>query len=210
MIDHGTKQIKLLGRSQVNNTMQSAYRNSLAGTKKRHITARQRTRARGAIPSWVQGRPYRLSGPGGGRRRQRRPAAPPPGHGGPSPRLPTSPLPALAAPRRRRGARAAGLALGALTLSAAAGAMAALSAARPKFVLFGDSLTQRSFDYGGWGAALASQYARKARARSPSLARQTQLVAVVRGGDDDQKRCSWHLMLQRGVAWPLRKETSRA
>ncbi|KAK9828721.1 hypothetical protein WJX72_001713 [[Myrmecia] bisecta] len=34
---------------------------------------------------------------------------------------------------------------------------------RPQFVLFGDSLTQQSFDpAGGWGASLADAYARKA------------------------------------------------
>ncbi|KAH9546864.1 hypothetical protein CY35_11G004000 [Sphagnum magellanicum] len=33
---------------------------------------------------------------------------------------------------------------------------------RPQFVLFGDSITQQSFDDGGWGAALASLYARQA------------------------------------------------
>lgn len=32
---------------------------------------------------------------------------------------------------------------------------------RPTFTLFGDSLTQRSFDEGGWGARLASEYQRK-------------------------------------------------
>ena len=32
---------------------------------------------------------------------------------------------------------------------------------RLKFVLFGDSLTQRSFDDGGWGARLTSAYQRK-------------------------------------------------
>ncbi|BDA43364.1 Isoamyl acetate-hydrolyzing esterase 1 homolog [Coccomyxa sp. Obi] len=32
---------------------------------------------------------------------------------------------------------------------------------RPQFVLFGDSLTQRSFDEGGWGGRLASEYQRK-------------------------------------------------
>lgn len=32
---------------------------------------------------------------------------------------------------------------------------------RPRFVLFGDSLTQRSFDDGGWGSRLASAYQRK-------------------------------------------------
>ncbi|GJP35976.1 hypothetical protein CLOM_g20517 [Closterium sp. NIES-68] len=32
---------------------------------------------------------------------------------------------------------------------------------RPAFVLFGDSLTQKSFSPGGWGAALQNQYARK-------------------------------------------------
>ena len=36
---------------------------------------------------------------------------------------------------------------------------------RPQFVLFGDSLTQRSFDEGGWGARLASEYQRKVRSR---------------------------------------------
>lgn len=34
-------------------------------------------------------------------------------------------------------------------------------AARPQFVLFGDSITQQSFRPGGWGAALADRYARK-------------------------------------------------
>ncbi|KAH9546861.1 hypothetical protein CY35_11G003700 [Sphagnum magellanicum] len=33
---------------------------------------------------------------------------------------------------------------------------------RPQFVLFGDSITQQSFNDGGWGAALASLYARQA------------------------------------------------
>jgi lysophospholipase L1-like esterase len=33
---------------------------------------------------------------------------------------------------------------------------------RPQFVLFGDSITQQSFNAGGWGAALASLYARQA------------------------------------------------
>ena len=37
---------------------------------------------------------------------------------------------------------------------------------RPSFVLFGDSITQRSFDEGGWGARLASLYQRKVRPRS--------------------------------------------
>ena len=32
---------------------------------------------------------------------------------------------------------------------------------RLNFVLLGDSLTQRSFDDGGWGARLASAYQRK-------------------------------------------------
>jgi len=32
---------------------------------------------------------------------------------------------------------------------------------RPQFVLFGDSITQQSFNDGGWGAALASLYARQ-------------------------------------------------
>jgi hypothetical protein len=34
---------------------------------------------------------------------------------------------------------------------------------RPSFVLFGDSLTQRSFGEGGWGARLADAYQRKVR-----------------------------------------------
>lgn len=34
---------------------------------------------------------------------------------------------------------------------------------RPRFLLFGDSLTERSFDTGGWGAVLAHHYYRKAR-----------------------------------------------
>eukprot|EP01018_Ginkgo_biloba_P001151 Gb_05171 [translate_table: standard] len=33
---------------------------------------------------------------------------------------------------------------------------------RPRFVLFGDSITQQSFSPGGWGAALADHYCRKA------------------------------------------------
>ncbi|XP_020580056.1 GDSL esterase/lipase At5g62930 [Phalaenopsis equestris] len=33
---------------------------------------------------------------------------------------------------------------------------------RPRFVLFGDSITEQSFRPGGWGAALADTYARKA------------------------------------------------
>lgn len=33
---------------------------------------------------------------------------------------------------------------------------------RPRFVLFGDSITEQSFRPGGWGAALANSYARKA------------------------------------------------
>lgn len=36
------------------------------------------------------------------------------------------------------------------------------SGVRPKFVLFGDSITQHSFGPGGWGAALQHEYARKA------------------------------------------------
>jgi hypothetical protein len=32
---------------------------------------------------------------------------------------------------------------------------------RPQFVLFGDSITQLSFENGGWGAALAALYARQ-------------------------------------------------
>ena len=34
---------------------------------------------------------------------------------------------------------------------------------RPRFVLYGDSLTQRSFEVGGWGAAIADKYVRKVR-----------------------------------------------
>ncbi|KAK9831127.1 hypothetical protein WJX74_004350 [Apatococcus lobatus] len=34
--------------------------------------------------------------------------------------------------------------------------------ARQEFLLFGDSLTQRSFEDGGWGASLTHHYARKA------------------------------------------------
>lgn len=33
---------------------------------------------------------------------------------------------------------------------------------RPQFVLFGDSITQKSFSPGGWGAAVADAYQRKA------------------------------------------------
>ena len=32
---------------------------------------------------------------------------------------------------------------------------------RPRFVLFGDSLTQRSFESGGFGAGLTNAYQRK-------------------------------------------------
>ena len=34
---------------------------------------------------------------------------------------------------------------------------------RPSFILFGDSLTQKSFGEGGWGARLADAYQRKVR-----------------------------------------------
>lgn len=34
-------------------------------------------------------------------------------------------------------------------------------AARPQFVLFGDSITEQSFRHGGWGASLANTYSRK-------------------------------------------------
>ncbi|KAL3691288.1 hypothetical protein R1sor_004939 [Riccia sorocarpa] len=40
--------------------------------------------------------------------------------------------------------------------------MAVTFADRPQFVLFGDSITQRSFDISGWGASLANRYCRKA------------------------------------------------
>eukprot|EP00798_Chlamydomonas_sp_ICE-L_P006097 gene6097-2694_t len=41
--------------------------------------------------------------------------------------------------------------------------MATFTLNRPKFILFGDSLTQRSMSSeGGWGAALAHNYGRKA------------------------------------------------
>ncbi|KAI5070165.1 hypothetical protein GOP47_0014508 [Adiantum capillus-veneris] len=33
---------------------------------------------------------------------------------------------------------------------------------RPRFILFGDSITQQSFSPGGWGAGLTDRYARKA------------------------------------------------
>ncbi|XP_062189960.1 GDSL esterase/lipase At5g45920-like isoform X2 [Phragmites australis] len=33
---------------------------------------------------------------------------------------------------------------------------------RPRLVLFGDSITEQSFEYGGWGAALAHRFARHA------------------------------------------------
>ena len=34
---------------------------------------------------------------------------------------------------------------------------------RPTFMLFGDSITQKSFAEGGWGAHLANEYQRKVR-----------------------------------------------
>lgn len=40
---------------------------------------------------------------------------------------------------------------------------------RKTFLLFGDSLTQRSFDEGGWGARLASAYQRKVLAHQHVL-----------------------------------------
>ncbi|KAL3691287.1 hypothetical protein R1sor_004938 [Riccia sorocarpa] len=40
--------------------------------------------------------------------------------------------------------------------------MAVTFAERPQFVLFGDSITQRSFDISGFGASLANRYCRKA------------------------------------------------
>ncbi|KAB1217740.1 GDSL esterase/lipase CPRD49 [Morella rubra] len=50
--------------------------------------------------------------------------------------------------------------------------------ARPQFVLFGSSIVQLSFGYGGWGAILADIYARKDAAVQPSL------VIVYFGGND--------------------------
>lgn len=38
---------------------------------------------------------------------------------------------------------------------------------RPKIVLFGDSLTERSFDTGGWGAVVQSKYSRRVSTREP-------------------------------------------
>ncbi|OAE28711.1 hypothetical protein AXG93_2091s1180 [Marchantia polymorpha subsp. ruderalis] len=35
---------------------------------------------------------------------------------------------------------------------------------RPQIILFGDSITQRSFGAGGWGASMVNRYARKCRA----------------------------------------------
>ena len=32
---------------------------------------------------------------------------------------------------------------------------------RPKIYLFGDSITEESFDDGGWGASLANHFARR-------------------------------------------------
>eukprot|EP00897_Mesotaenium_endlicherianum_P000265 jgi/Mesen1/10239/ME000774S09574 len=40
-------------------------------------------------------------------------------------------------------------------------APAEMAGLRPQFVLFGDSITQHSFEDGGWGASLQSEYARK-------------------------------------------------
>ena len=37
---------------------------------------------------------------------------------------------------------------------------------RPRFVLFGDSLTQRSFEDGGFGAGLTNAYQRKVKPRA--------------------------------------------
>ncbi|XP_065030380.1 GDSL esterase/lipase At5g62930-like isoform X2 [Musa acuminata AAA Group] len=42
------------------------------------------------------------------------------------------------------------------------GAEEPMEKVRPQFVLFGDSITQQSFRPGGWGAALADTYSRKA------------------------------------------------
>jgi hypothetical protein len=36
---------------------------------------------------------------------------------------------------------------------------------RPRLVLFGDSITEQSFEPGGWGAALADRFARQVRTR---------------------------------------------
>jgi hypothetical protein len=41
---------------------------------------------------------------------------------------------------------------------------------RPQFVLFGDSLTQKSFDEGGWAGRLANEYQRKV-SQHPHMAR---------------------------------------
>lgn len=34
---------------------------------------------------------------------------------------------------------------------------------RPRLVLFGDSITEQSFESGGWGAALTDRFARQVR-----------------------------------------------
>ncbi|CAI7801682.1 unnamed protein product [Closterium sp. NIES-54] len=68
--------------------------------------------------------------------------------------LPSSSLPEKTLPE----------ALPSATVAAGRGGMSPLQASRwsrPAFVLFGDSLTQRSYGDGGWGAALQSLYARK-------------------------------------------------
>ena len=44
---------------------------------------------------------------------------------------------------------------------AQSGASQVKPAFRAQFLLFGDSITQRSFQYGGWGAHLANAYQRK-------------------------------------------------
>jgi lysophospholipase L1-like esterase len=41
---------------------------------------------------------------------------------------------------------------------------------RPRLVLFGDSITEQSFESGGWGAALADRFARQVRTRVAALA----------------------------------------
>lgn len=54
---------------------------------------------------------------------------------------------------------------------------------RPRFVLFGDSLTQRSFENGGFGAGLTNAYQRQVRPQALSIRLSVSCSPCVASGD---------------------------
>lgn len=63
---------------------------------------------------------------------------------------------------------------------------------RSQFILFGDSLTQKSFDEGGWGGRLANEYQRKVRKGSRQAVHRQQQASMVLS-------CSQMLLLVKKV-----------